>query len=158
MNSFTLHAVGHLVRNPEVITKGDLSYVTFGLIGADYCGESDGMVREMHYTVWFLAYNEIAVELLSNVRKGDQLILQARPRTVCKIESDGTNRYEVDFVVTGFRYGAKKGGDDPESMERSRTPPPIMPPSMQAMAAVSDSVRRRVGIHSRCVANVAVST
>src|SRR5579859_7258258 len=48
MNSFTLTAVGHMARNPEVIAKGDLACTRFCLIGNDYGGkDEEGVAREV---------------------------------------------------------------------------------------------------------------
>jgi len=52
MNSFTLTAVGHLARNPEVIAKGDVACTRFCLIGNDYGGkDEEGAAREVTTSV-----------------------------------------------------------------------------------------------------------
>ena len=60
MNCFTLHAVGNLARNPEVIAKGDISFTRFCLIGNDYAGKDDeGEAREITTSLWFVLCNQI---------------------------------------------------------------------------------------------------
>jgi single-stranded DNA-binding protein len=124
MNSFTLWAVGELARNPESVPNDDIAVTRFCVVGCDSAGGSDVAVRLAVVTsLWFYAFGDIAVSLLKNARKGDQLIVEARPSAECKIEKDGSRLQEVDFFVTGFRYGAKKGGGFSGADAMSRTPP-----------------------------------
>ena len=41
MNSFTLTAVGHLARNPELVARGSMAYTRFCLVGTDYAGKDE---------------------------------------------------------------------------------------------------------------------
>ena len=60
MNSFTLTAVGHLARNPELVAKGDLAYTRFCLVGSDYAGKDEvGAPREIVTTLWFVAFGAL---------------------------------------------------------------------------------------------------
>lgn len=106
MNSFTLHGVGHLARNPEVVVKGDLSYTRFCLMGNDYAGrDEEGAAREVVTSVWFTAFGALGEVIARNARKGDQLIVQARMRTG-HTDKVGEKQLENSFVVQGFRFGA----------------------------------------------------
>jgi hypothetical protein len=42
MNSFKLTAVGNLARNPELSTKGDVSFARLCLVGDDAVTEGEG--------------------------------------------------------------------------------------------------------------------
>ena len=41
MNSFTLIGIGNLARNPEIMTRGEVSCARFCLVGADYAEPDD---------------------------------------------------------------------------------------------------------------------
>jgi hypothetical protein len=48
MNRFTLTAISHLVRNLELVAKGDTAYAPFCLVGNDYAGKDDeGAARDV---------------------------------------------------------------------------------------------------------------
>ena len=137
MNSFTLRAVGTLARNPEAVTSENVTVARFCLIGHDHIG-NDGrwMPREITTSIWFLAFDDIAVSVLQNARKGDQLIVEARPNAEYKINQDGSRYQEVDFIVTGFKYGATKGGGFSGAGSISGRPP-ATPPEGKATKAVA---------------------
>jgi len=60
MNSFTLTAVGNLARNPEFISKNDVSYARFCLVGNDYAGKDEGgATREVTTSIWFVAFGAL---------------------------------------------------------------------------------------------------
>jgi single-strand DNA-binding protein len=107
MNSFTLYAVGHLARDPELITKGETSYARLCLIGNDYAGkDEEGAAREVVTSVWFTAFGAVGETIARNTRKGDQLIVQARLRTGQPADKQGEREFEHSFIVQGFRFGA----------------------------------------------------
>lgn len=107
MNSFTLTAVGNLTRNPELVAKGDVTYTRFCLVGNDYAGkDEEGMPRETVTSLWFVAFGALGESLVSNARKGDQLIVEARVRASQWTDKQGEKQYDHDFVVQGFRFGA----------------------------------------------------
>lgn len=135
MNSFTLRAVGTLARNPEVGPSEDVAAARFCLIGHDCPKDKRRTPREISTSIWFLAFDGIATSILQNARKGDQLIVEARPRAQYKIDSDGSRRQEVDFILTGFKYGATKGGPGSAGAAVSgRTPSSPTPPAEEAVA------------------------
>ena len=107
MNSFTLTAVGHMARNPEVVTKGDGACTRFCLIGNDYAGKDDeGMAREVTTSLWFSAFGAIGDAIAQHARKGDQLIVEARVRPNNWTDKQGEKQYDLTFIVQGFRFGA----------------------------------------------------
>jgi single-strand DNA-binding protein len=107
MNSFTLAAVGHLARNPELVAKGDTAYTRFCLVGNDYAGkDEEGAAREVVTSLWFVAFGALGEAIARNSRKGDQLIVEARVRANIWTDKQGEKQYDHDFVVQGFRFGA----------------------------------------------------
>jgi single-strand DNA-binding protein len=107
MNSFTLTAVGNLAKDPEYAVKGDTSYTRFCLIGNDYAGKDEqGNSREAVTDIWFTAFDNLGEAIAKNVRKGDQLIVQAQVRANIWTDKDGEKRYDHSFIVQSFRFGA----------------------------------------------------
>ncbi len=107
MNSFTLTAVGNLARNPELVSKNDVSYTRFCLVGNDYAGKDEGGTpREITTSIWFVAFGAVGEALARNGRKGDQLVVQARVRANNWTDKQGEKQYDHSFVVDGFRFGA----------------------------------------------------
>jgi single-strand DNA-binding protein len=107
MNSFNLTAVGNLAKDPELAVKGDTTYTRFRLVGNDYAGKDEhGNSREAVTGLWFVAFEGLGETIAKNVRKGDQLILQAQVRSDNWIDKDGEKQYDHSFVVQGFRFGA----------------------------------------------------
>ncbi len=107
MNSFTLTAVGNLARNPEAVAKGDVTYTRFCLVGNDYAGKDDrGAPREIVTSLWFVAFGPLGEALVRNVRKGDQLVVEAQVRANTWTDKQGEKQYDHDFIVQGFRFGA----------------------------------------------------
>jgi single-stranded DNA-binding protein len=127
MNSFKLTAVGHLARNPELSVSGTTTFARFCLVGQDDVtdSEEDGMNREVVTSVWFIAFGDIGAEIASGARKGDQLFLEAGVIANDWIER-GEKQSGHTFVVTGFRFGAKRG-DPGASAAVCRCTPPETP-------------------------------
>jgi len=106
MNSFTLLAVGNLARNPELVSKDEITYTRFLLVGNDYRRDEEGGSREFVTTLWFVAFGPLGETLARNARKGDQLIVQAQVRANNWTDKQGEKQYDHSFVVEGFRFGA----------------------------------------------------
>jgi single-strand DNA-binding protein len=107
MNSFTLTAVGNLAKDPEFASKGETTYTRFCLVGNDYAGKDEhGNAREAVTSVWFVAFESVGEAIAKNVRKGDQLILQAQVRSNIWTDRDGEKKYDHSFIVQNFRFGA----------------------------------------------------
>ena len=121
MNSFRLSAIGNLARNPDLISKGDLTYTRICLVGNDYAGkDEEGVAREVVTSVWFVAFGALGESLARNSRKGDQLLLEARIRANNWTDTKGERQYDYSFVVEGFRFGAP-GKTKREEFEARRT-------------------------------------
>jgi len=106
MNCFRLFAVGNLARNPELMSKGDLTYTRFLLVGNDYRRDDEGTAQEFVTTLWFVAFGPLGESLAHNARKGDQLIVEAYVRANNWTDKQGEKQYDHSFVVDGFRFGA----------------------------------------------------
>jgi single-strand DNA-binding protein len=107
MNSFTVTAIGNLARDPELGTKGDMTYTRICLVGNDYAGKDEqGNAREAVTSVWFVAFESLGEAIARNARKGDQLILQARIRSNNWTDKEGEKQYDYSFVIQEFRLGA----------------------------------------------------
>jgi single-strand DNA-binding protein len=107
MYSFTVTGVGNLTKNPELAVKGDTTYTRFCLVGNDYAGKDEhGNARETTNSLWFVAFEGIGETIARHARKGDQLIVQAQVRDNAWVDAEGEKRYDHDFVVQSFRFGA----------------------------------------------------
>lgn len=108
MNSFTLTAIGNLARNPELIVKGERTCARFCLIGNDYAGRDEERgEREIATRIGFIAFGALGEAIVRNVRKGDQLIIEAQVRADNWIDRHGERRHDYSYVVRGFRIGAR---------------------------------------------------
>lgn len=127
MNSFTLMAIGNLARNPELVAKGDTTFVRFCLVGNDYAGKDDeGAAREIVTSLWFVAFGALGEAIARNSRKGDQLILEARIRANNWTDKEGEKQYDHSFVVQGFRFGAPGKSKREELSQRAAQPGPVV--------------------------------
>jgi single-strand DNA-binding protein len=107
MKSFKLIAVGNLARNPELVAKGDVLYTRFMLVGNDYLGrDEEGAAREVVSTLWITAFGAQGEAIAKNVRKGDQLIVEAHVESNNWIDKQGGKQYDHSFVLDSFRFGA----------------------------------------------------
>ncbi len=133
MNSFKLTAIGRLARNPEWVQKGDVTFTRFCLVGCDTVSASEpGGPREAATSLWFVAFSEIATAIASHVRKGDQLILEAKVVAHQWTDSQGDKQHGHTFIVTGFIFGIQHGGNS--SPVAHRQTPPGRPPTEAAEA------------------------
>jgi single-strand DNA-binding protein len=107
MNSFNLTAVGNLSNDPELAVKGDTTYTKFCLVGNDYAGKDEqGNAREIVTTLWFVAFDGLGEAIAKNVRKGDQLFIEARIRSNTWTDKEGEQHFDHSFSVQSFRFGA----------------------------------------------------
>jgi single-stranded DNA-binding protein len=139
LNSFRPTAIGQLARNPELSIKGEIAFARFCLVGDDEDseGEQDGP-REVVTSLWFFAFGDIASKIARNARKGDQLILEARVVADNWTDKGGERQYGNTYIVTGFKFGARRGGDG--SPIAVRTNPPDKPVTDAAVAAMEVAV------------------
>ena len=126
MNSFTLRAVGTLARNPELVAKENSTFVRFCLIGNNHNIDNSGVERPVVSTVWFLAFDEAAHDLIKNARKGDQLIIEA---LVCgsTVVQEHYAMQQVQFTVTAFEFGARARNGGGSSSAQAANPRPPNP-------------------------------
>jgi single-strand DNA-binding protein len=107
MNCFTLHAIGHLARNPERVTHRDKPHTRFCLVGNDYAGrDEDGAAKEIVTSLWLVAFGPLGEAIARNCRKGDQLIVEARVRASNWTDKQGQMQYDHSFILDGFKFGA----------------------------------------------------
>ncbi len=107
MNSFNVTAIGNVAKNPELAIKGDTAYTRICLVGNDYAGKDEqGNAREVVTSLWFVAFESLGEAIAKNVRKGDQLILQAHIRANNWTDGEGEKQYDYSFVVHSFKFGA----------------------------------------------------
>jgi single-strand DNA-binding protein len=107
MNSFTVHAVGNLARDPELSAKGNTLRTRIWIVGNDYVGRDEaGEAREAVTSLWFTAFGPLGEALAKHCRKGDQLIIEARIEADNWTDKDQKAHYDHSFVTTGFRFGA----------------------------------------------------
>ena len=107
MHSFTVTAVGNLARNPEFVSKNDMSYTRFCLVGNDYAGKDEGgTTKEVTTSVWFVAFGVMGETLARAGRKGDQLVVHAHVRANNWTDKQGDKQYDHSFIADGFRFGA----------------------------------------------------
>lgn len=107
MNSFSLTAIGNLAKDPEYVDKGESSYARFCVVGNDYAGKDDaGEAREVTTSLWFVAFGPLGETIAKNVRKGDQIILDAEIRANNWTDKEGELQYDYSYIVRGFRFGA----------------------------------------------------
>lgn len=148
MNSFRLTAIGNLARNPELWTRDVATLARFCLTGTDEVSEGEGSEhpRSVTTSLWFVAFGDIATEILRHARKGDQLILEARVIANDWTEQ-GEKRQGHAFVVTGFRFGAKHGKPGaPAASCRAASPntPPLPPAEAEVGGKTENEAARYV--------------
>jgi len=137
MNSFRLTAVANLARNPELSTKGELTFARFCLVGNDSAAENGNDPSQKVVTsLWFLVFGEIATTIAQRARKGDQLILEARVIAAHWSNKQGERQHGTVYIVTGFRLGARRG--EPGSPVTCRSAPPDRPIVDAALAAMEE--------------------
>jgi len=109
MSSFSVSAIGYLARNPETHAGEEGTYCRFCLTSQDYTEDDEhGRFSVNVQSFWFVATHLIGAAIAEAARKGDQLFVQGKIRRG-HWTAKGRNE-DLTFVVTGFRFGAKRGG------------------------------------------------
>ena len=117
--SFQLVAVGHVAKQPELKQKGEHAYLNLCLVGNDYGGPGK---EEIVTSLFFTAFGKTAAALAANVRKGDQLIINAHIRDNRFTDSQsGEAVYAVSYIIDGFFFGAP-GAEKREELARMSQP------------------------------------
>ncbi len=138
MNSFKLTAVANLARNPELSTRGDVTFTRFCLVGDDQVAEAEkGSLSDVVTSLWFIAFGEIATSIAQHARKGDQLIVESRVIATHWTDKQGGKQHGHVFIVTGFRFGARRG--EHGSPAGCHCDPPDKPLVDAALAALEET-------------------
>lgn len=98
---------GRLASTPELETRGETKLTRIRLIRNEYAGkDNDGNRRERVVSVQFTAFAGQAEHLANNGRVGDQLQVEATIRNNNYTDGDGRERYEFNFQIVDFEFGA----------------------------------------------------
>jgi len=109
MNSFSFGAIGQLARNPELVVTEGGTFCRFCLTSEDYTEDDEqGGFRVVVQSVWFVATHVIGAAIADSARKGDQLFVEGKIRRR-HWTAKGRNE-DTTLVVTGFRFGTRRGG------------------------------------------------
>lgn len=119
MNSFTLFAVGQVAKDPETGGEGDRRFTKFALIGNDFNGTGK---EPSVTTVFFVAFNGIGEAIAKNVRRGDQLIIEAQMKSNNWVDNSDRRHYDYSHIVQGFKFGAPGKLKREELAARSGSP------------------------------------
>lgn len=105
MNAF--HFAGRAAAAPELTQHGDTKRARFRLIRNEYAGKDEkGERRERQVSIPFTAFGNMAESLAKNVLTGDQIIVEAAIKNNNFTDGNGVERYDYNFEVKGFEYGA----------------------------------------------------
>jgi len=98
---------GRAAAAPELNAYGDTKVARFRLIRNDYAGKDEnGERREKQVTIPFTAFGGMAETLAKNVMTGDQLVIEAKISNNNFTDGEGKERYDYNFEVVAFDYGA----------------------------------------------------
>jgi single-stranded DNA-binding protein len=134
MSSFSIRAIGYLARSPEVHVAAEGTYCRFCLTSEDSTEDDRlGRLTVVVQTIGFVATHLVGAAIADAARMGDQLVVEGKIRNH---HWTAKGRHEDHtFVVTGFRFGTRKGGPDPAGAAiRGRTPISPAQPAEAAMA------------------------
>ncbi len=136
MSSFYVSAIGYLARNPESVATEGGTFCRFCLTSEDYTEEDEqGGFTVVVQSVWFVATHLVGAAIADGARKGDQLFVEGKIRRrhwTAKGRDEDTT-----FVVTGFRFGARRGGPGAEGATVSSRVPNLPVHSEEEAAAVA---------------------
>jgi single-stranded DNA-binding protein len=124
MSSFSFTAIGYLERHPELAVTERGTYCRFCLKSEDNTeDDKQGRSTVTVQSVWFVATHLIGVTIADSARNGDQVFVEGKIRRhhwTAKGRNENTT-----FVVTGFRFGERRGGPGAASATAfGRTPKP----------------------------------
>ena len=121
MSSFAVSAIGCLARNPEVVATDKGTFCRFCLTSEDYTeDDEEGRFTVIVQSIWVVATHLIGAAIADGARKGDQLFVEGKIR---RHHWTGNGSGGATFVVTGFRFGARKGGPGAASRAASNWSP-----------------------------------
>lgn len=137
MSSFSVGAIGFLARNPEVFVAAEGTYCRFCLIAEDSTEDDEhGRYAVAVQSVSLVATHAIGAAIADSARRGDQLFIQGKIRKH-HWTAKGTGE-EITLVVTGFRFGARRGWPGGAGATASGRAPisPLQPSEEAAATAV----------------------
>jgi single-strand DNA-binding protein len=102
MSTNSLHFNGHLASDPVLNGKGDHARCKVLLIANEYAGK-DKEARKV--AILFTAFRGKAEAIGAHMKKGDQLIVRARIENN-NYTHDGVDRYDYNFIIEDFDFGA----------------------------------------------------
>ncbi len=107
---------GRAASDPDINTHGSTTVTRLRMISNEYAGkDEDGQRKERQVSIPFSAFGKQAETIAKTVSTGDQLVIEANIRNNNYTDGEGKERYEYNFEIVTFEYGAKgkgKGGDD----------------------------------------------
>lgn len=103
----TYHFDGRCADVPTFTQHGETRVLKFRLLRNEYSGrDADGNAKERVVSIPFTAFNGIADTLQKTLMKGDQLIVTASVQNNNYKDGEDRDRYDYNFVVDDFTYGA----------------------------------------------------
>ena len=106
MSSFAFRAIGYLARNPEMVNTEKGTFCRFCLTSEDYTEEDEeGRYTVIVQSIWFVATHLVGAAIADSARKSDQVFVEGKIR---RRHWTANGSEDTTFVVTGFRFGARK--------------------------------------------------
>lgn len=113
---------GRVAAAPELKNYDDTKVARFRLIRNEYAGKDDeGNRKERQVSIPFSAFDSLAETLARNVLTGDQLMIEATVRNNNFTDKDQVERYDYNFEVVAFEYGAPGAEKRKKLAERADT-------------------------------------
>lgn len=101
-----LFFTGRVAAAPTTSKHGDTTVTKLRLLRNEYAGKDDNEEsKERTVAIPFVAFGSRAEALARHVSKGDQLVVEARIENN-NYEHNGEDRYDYNFVMVDFEFGA----------------------------------------------------
>lgn len=99
---------GRLAKAPALTRPNGRSVCKFTLLRNEYAGKAEsGEARdERVVSIPFVAFGSHAEAIAAHAMEGDQLIIEARVDNNNYEAQGGEKRYDYNFIVNGFDFGA----------------------------------------------------
>lgn len=100
--------IGRVAAEPKVHGTGDNAACKFTLLESAYAGtdKQTGEKRERTTAIQFTAFGKIGEAIDTNVRTGDQLIVNYRIENNNYQKENNETVYSFNFVIEAFEFGA----------------------------------------------------
>lgn len=102
-----------------------------------------GGPRHVATSLWFFALGDIASTIALNAGKGDQLILEAKVIANQWTDQSGEKQLGHTFIVTGFKFDARRGGRGSPSAARPDVPDNPLTSAATALEVTDRQMIRR---------------